>query len=276
MKDQFVIAYLADLSMTDAVVQHARMLAKILKKGLILLYIEDKSIGGHDIHSVTPSLLQAEATVADVHPAHAALKGNTREIIAQLPTLLNGVVAVTGVNPDAPKGSATHPREVLRNFSECKIAYLTVQTPPIGPDPYRHVAYSVDFRKESKEKLIWASYFARFNRSTLHMLHFNYKDSGLRTKLNNNIKFMNNFFRNVGVEYQSQAVPGQAFFPERLICDTAGDSGYNLLISVTTDIRDRDMLEWFVGVQEERTVRNAARMPVLYLNPRDDIYVLCD
>ena len=276
MKDQFVIAYLADLSMTDAVVQHARLLAQMLKKGLILLYVEDKNSGGYDIHSVTPVLQQAEASVADVHPAHAALKGNTREIIAQLPTMLNGVVVVAGVNPSAPKGSATHPREVMRNFLECKIAYLTVQTAPKTSDPYRHVAYSVDFRKESKEKLIWASYFARFNRSTLHMLHFNYKDSGLRTKLNNNIKFMNNFFHNVGVEYQSQTVAGHAFFPERLICDAAGANGYDLLISVTTDTRERDMIEWFVGVHEDRTVRNAARMPVLYLNPRNDIYVLCD
>lgn len=275
MKDQFVIAYLADLSMTDTVVAHARLLAKMLHKGLILLYVEDKHVGGPDIHSVTPALLKAEADAADAQPAHAALKGDSRDIIAQLPTLLNGVVAVAGVNPAARKGTPTHPKEVLRLFGECKIAYLTVQTPPTD-DPYRHVAYGVDFRKESKEKLIWASYFARFNQSTLHMLHFNYKDSGLRTKLNNNIRFMNNFFRNVGVEYQTQTVQGRALFPETLVCNEAGASGYGLLISVTTDTRDRDVLEWFAGVQEDRTIRNSARMPVLYLNPRNDIYVLCD
>ena len=276
MKDQFVIAYLADLSMEQAVVSHACHLARMLNKGLIFLYIQDPRYHLPSTDQVEPDLIRLETAHPDVHPAHVAMKGNTREIITALPTLLNGVVAVAGVNPKSRIGSLTHPKRVLHNFAQCKIAYLTVQQPLAPNETFSHVAYSIDFHKESKEKLIWASYFARFNRSTLHMLHFNYKDSGLRTKLNNNIKFMNNFFHNVGVEYQSQTVAGHAFFPERLICDAAGANGYDLLISVTTDTRERDMIEWFVGVHEDRTVRNAARMPVLYLNPRNDIYVLCD
>ena len=113
MKDQFVIAYLADLSMTQAVVSHACQLARILKKGLILLYIEDRRRHLPTIASVEKTLLQIEAAHPDIHPAHAALKGNTKEIINALPTLLNGVVAVAGVNPHARPFSTTHPNQVL-------------------------------------------------------------------------------------------------------------------------------------------------------------------
>ena len=48
------------------------------------------------------------------------------------------------------------------------------------------------------------------------------------------------------------------------------------LITLTTDLRKRDILEWFIGTQEQRIVRNSLLMPILFLNPRDDFYVLCD
>ena len=94
MKDQFVIAYLADLSMEQAVVSHACHLARMLNKGLIFLYIQDPRYHLPSTDQVEPDLIRLEAAHPDVHPAHVAMKGNTREIITALPTLLNGVVAV--------------------------------------------------------------------------------------------------------------------------------------------------------------------------------------
>lgn len=276
MKDQFVIAYLADLSMEQAVVSHACHLARMLNKGLIFLYIQDPRYHLPSTDQVEPDLIRLETAHPDVHPAHVAMKGNTREIITALPTLLNGVVAVAGVNPKSRIGSLTHPKRVLHNFAQCKIAYLTVQQPLAPNETFSHVAYSIDFHKESKEKLIWASYFARFNHSRLHMLHFRYSDAGLHKKWSNNVLFMDKFFHNLGITYESLPVEGRALFPETLVCSTAAQKGYDLLISVTTDTRSRDVVEWFAGVQEDRTVRNPYRLPVLFINPRDDIYVLCD
>ncbi|MBR3489799.1 MAG: hypothetical protein IKH33_10840 [Bacteroidales bacterium] len=276
MKDQFVIAYLADLSMTNEVVSHACFLARMLNKGLILLYVEDSHHHNPTVAQATPTLLQIEAAHPDVHPAHVAMKGNTREVIDALPTMLNGVIAVAGVNSAARRGSPTHPLQVLHLFGGCKIAYLTVQSLLSDPTVYTHVGYGIDFRKESKEKLIWASYFSRFNHSHLTMLHFNYTDEGLHTKWHNNVRFMNKFFNGLGVTYNQQSVSGHALFPETLVCDTAAHIGCGLLISVTTDTRDLDIIEWFAGTQERRTIRNPHHLPVLYINPRNDIYVLCD
>ncbi|MBR6992401.1 MAG: hypothetical protein IKH97_09315 [Bacteroidales bacterium] len=276
MKDQFVIAYLADLSMTNEVVSHACFLARMLNKGLILLYVEDSHHHNPTVAQATPTLLQIEAAHPDVHPAHVAMKGITREVIDALPTMLNGVIAVAGVNSAARRGSPTHPLQVLHLFGGCKIAYLTVQSPLTDPTVYSHVGYGIDFRKESKEKLIWASYFSRFNHSRLTMLHFNYSDEGLHTKWHNNVRFMNKFFNGLGVTYNQQSVSGHALFPETLVCDTAAHIGCGLLISVTTDTRDLDIIEWFAGTQERRTIRNPHHLPVLFINPRNDIYVLCD
>ena len=276
MKDQFVIAYLSDLSMNQAVVSHACHLARMLNKGLILLYIEDKRFHLPPVNEVEKTLLQIEAAHPDVHPAHVAIKSDSKEIIDALPTLLNGVIAVAGVNPRAPLGSPTRPRRVLKLFSQCKIAYLTVQAPLTDPTTYNSVAFSIDFNKESKEKLIWASYFARFNHSQLSMIHFQYSDSGLHYKWHNNILFMDKFFAGLNVSYNAIPINGKSVYPETAVCRAAAEAGCGLLISVTTDSRNRDVLEWFAGVQEDRTIRNPHLLPVLFINPRNDIYVLCD
>lgn len=276
MKDQFVIAYLADLSMADTVMSHAQYLSQMLGKGLILLYVEDSRHHNPTVSEATPRILEIEQRYSAAHPAHVIMKGDTREVVNALPTMLNGVVAVAGVDPRARRGRPTHYRQVLHLFAECKIAYLTVQQPMQSSRDYSRVAFGVDFRKESKDKLIWASYFARFNRSSLAMLHFDYKDEGLRRKWGNNVIFMNKFFKNLDIVYADEVVSGRALFPETVVCQQAAQRGYGLLISVTTDTRDLDIIEWFAGVQEHRTIRNSHRLPVLYLNPRNDIYVLCD
>lgn len=276
MKDQFVIAYLADFSMTEEVMSHACWLAKMLHKGMLLLYIRDGRLCTLSLDDAENRMKQLESQHPEMTVFHAAVNGRLTEIINNLPTTLNGVVTVVGVSTHVRRSSPTHPHTVLHTFANSKIAYLTVQRPLYNPNAYSRVGYSIDFHKESKEKLIWASYFARFNNSELVVLYYNYRDEGLHAKWSNNIRFMDKFFQDLHITYTTHSLTGQVLFPEVKACDTAATMGLGLLISVTTDMRDRDVVEWFAGVQEDRTIRNNNCIPVLYLNPRNDIYVLCD
>ncbi len=283
-KDQFVIAYLADLDRTDAVVGYARAVAGFLHKGLILLFVCDKKYT-----SLSSDVAQKRlAAIKERYPGEdinvCVLKGNTREVITLLPTLLNAVIVVAGVNRRASILKPTHPRRLLWDFGQCRTAYLTVQYRDCEEKPknanadnlFRNVALRIDYDRQSKEKLIWASYFARFNASRLHVIHENHRDSRLRTKFENNMLFLENFFGGLGVKHETETMPSASNFPDRQAVRQAVASGYDLLICTTTDTRERDPLDWFIGTQESRVVRNKECLPVLFINPRDDIYVLCD
>ena len=277
MKDQFVIACMGDFSMERAVMTHAAFLSRMLGKGLILLYVDDPRYHGMDTGEAERRMLDIEARHDDLHPAHVAMKGNMREVVNTLPKLLNGVVAVTGCDSHAFRGTPTHPRSVLRDFSDCAIAYLVVQDALKRPEDYQRVAYSVDFNRESKDKLLWASYFARFGKSGLHMLHYDYRDGRLRQLYRNNIQFMDKFFRTLNLTYEEHTLEGRVpLFPEGRVLEEAKALGCGLLITLTTDLRKRDVLEWFIGTQEQRIIRTPLLTPILFLNPRDDFYVLCD
>lgn len=277
MKDQFVIACLGDFSMEREVMSHALFLSRMLHKGLILLYVDDPRYKGIDINEAEGRLLALERRYEEAKPMHVAMKGNMREVIHALPKLLSGVVAVTGVNAHAFRRTPTHPDSVLRDFADSAIAYLTVQNVLVRPDSYSQVAFSVDFNRESKDKLLWASYFARFNHSRLHMIHYNYTDGRLRQLWRNNIQFMDKFFGSLKLEYTPHPIEGRTpLFPEGRVLEESNALGCGVLITLTTDLRKRDVIEWFIGTQEQRTIRNASLLPVLFLNPRDDFYVLCD
>ena len=263
--------------MTEAVITHAAFLARMLHKDLILLYVDDPRYKGITTAEAERKMIDIESQYADLHPAHVAMKGNLREVIHALPKLLNGVVAVTGSNRHAPRRTPTHPDSILRDFSDCAIAYLVVQEKLTKPERYADVAFSVDFNRESKDKLLWASYFARFNRSRLHMIHYNYTDGRLRQLWRNNIQFMDKFFGSLKLEYTPHPIDGRTpLFPEGRVLEESNTLGCGVLITLTTDVRKRDIIEWFAGTQEQRIIRNAALLPVLFLNPRDDFYVLCD
>ena len=288
-KDQFVIAYLADLVGSTPVVDYARALSSFLKKGLILLFVCDNKYTKLSPTEAQSHLITIKNRYPDEDISFCALKGKTREVISLLPTALGGVVVVAGVNKKASPLKPTNPRRVMHDFGLCRTAYLTVQLSR-HPDPHceldpqsphpsinlRDVAFRIDYNRESKEKLIWASYFARFNGSRLHVLHEQYNDSGLRAKLDNNMRFLDKFFASLKVGYETEIMPSVANFPDREAAKQASQKGYGLLVCLTTDTRELDVVDWFIGVQETRVVKNKQQLPVLFINPRDDLYVLCD
>lgn len=281
-KDQFVIAYLPCAEVADCVTAHAIHLAQMLKKDIILLHINDRRYRDTSVDAKLLEKLQSEINRRQdgtPHASYCLLQQPTRKAIAALGEVLNGVAVVAAVVPKARRHSATHYREVLRNFSECKTAYLTVQCDSVAAHHpnYDKVAFSVDYSKESKEKLIWASYFARFNQSHLDLFHHTYSDEGLRQKWHNNMRFLNKFFDGFGIRYQEHTLhQRQGLFAETAVVTAAHTEGCQLLISTTTDLRNKDLLDYLLGCAEQRTIRNKERLPILYLNPRDDLYVLCD
>lgn len=287
-KDQFVVAFLPDFEWADTVVSHALFLSKMIDKGLILLHICDPKYTQTDPEKAEQKLLEIKAAhKGEAELFHCVLNGDTKNIINTLPTALNAVVAVCAVNPNAHHNDLLHKRKVLRFFSECKIAYLTVQEPLSNPGLYKNVLTTIDFKKESKEKLIWTSYFARFNGSQIHVLYYDYKDEGLKQKWYDNMRFLHKFFTNLNLSFLPHIIPSNhsTFTDINALKELEiqqKESGYNegksvpwgVMLSVTT--QEKDALEWFYGTQEQRSIVNNLKMPILYLNPRNDLYVLCD
>ncbi len=270
-KDQFIIAYIADLDHPETVVSHASWLARMLRKGLILLHISDPRYTTVTTEDAESRLKQF---CADTSHTYAALKGDTRQIITALPKLVGAVTIVAQVVPHARRRSPLSRHSILRNFADSRAAFLVVQKPLDNDSVPTDIAMSVDFKKESKDKFIWSSYFPRFCNCRMHVLHYDYRDQFLRTKWQANITQLSKLYEETGISFQSHIIPGKSTFQDINALRFTASQGYDMLISVTT--KEKDGLEFFVGVQEQRTIVNKQQIPILFLNPREDLYVLCD
>ena len=277
-KDQFIIAYLANLEKSEIVISHASYLAAKLGKGLILLHISDKrytKLSPSDAEVVLKKLCDEQnAKAGNSHCTYAALSGDTKKAISSLPTIMNAVVIVAHVDKHAGWRNATHPRAVLRNFADCRAAFLTVQEPLNTTLLYNDAAMAIDFKKESKDKFIWSSYFPRFLNSTMHVLYYDYHDEFLHQKWYANMQQLHKLYSGLDVTFQPHIMESKSTYLDMNTLRFAEKHGYGIMIAVTT--KEKDGLEFFIGTQERRTIVNKQKMPILFLNPREDLYVMCD
>ncbi|MDR2928403.1 MAG: hypothetical protein LBV41_09445 [Cytophagaceae bacterium] len=135
------------------------------------------------------------------------------------------------------------------------------------------VIIPVGFRHTDKETAVWASYFARFNRSKIVILIANENDAVARRDTQLNVRFMLNLFAKFKIVPQ--------------LVSTKSSSGklYDEAVAVAAQIKNSLLLitstkhygieHFILGPMELRTIKNSANVPVLCVNPRKDLYVLC-
>lgn len=261
-KDQFIVVCADTQATAQALLPTAETLGRQLRKEIIVLSCS----------------ADAEQWIGNLGHLFVALKCDWPTAVAALPVKFNAVLALALADPKAPRRSPSHPKTLLKNFSECKIAYLVIPTPlsphsnPLSP---LTVALTVDHNRESKEKLVWASYFARFCDSRILVLHHPYRDPLLRSRWQNNMRYLEKMYSSLGIAYEPRPMENsrQLANPD---LTAIGEPGIDLFIALAADLRDRDLLDLLTPRPEPRLIRNTRHLPVLLLNQRDDLYILCD
>lgn len=256
MKDQNVILCVDSAQNAATALPWARHFAEHLNhKGIIALHVGEPT---------APQWLQ------QLEIPYISMHGQWSTAIEGLPTVFNGILAVAACDPEAPRTSIANPHTLLRAFRNSKIAYLAVN---------RHSLLTVSqsvltltHRSEGKEKLVWASYLARFLNSEITIASPDYRDADLRWRLGNNLIFADKIFNPLNITYNRHTLPSTTHVDRASIDDLHP----NLLIARTTDTRDRDFLDWLAPLPEYRLLTHPSHTPLLFLNPRDDLYILCD
>ena len=111
--------------------------------------------------------------------------------------------------------------------------------------------------------------------SFLHAFSIKYDDEFLRAKWYDNTKFLAKMFASLNIKYENHLIDKQqSQYLDIDVLEYSSNKNIGLLVSTTT--KERDVMEYFIGVQEDRTIVNEYKIPILYLNPREDLYVLCD
>ena len=155
----------------------------------------------------------------------------------------------------------------LKVIVSSRVPFVVVQEPPNETD-FRDIVFPVDFRTESKEKLNWVTYFYKYFSPKFHIIKPNTTDVGFIKKIKANIAFARKFMDSKNVDYEIHTANGKKSFPNEIMEFANGINADLILILSTKNI---GLTDYVVGAQEQYVIANSSKIPVMVINPREDL-----
>lgn len=152
----------------------------------------------------------------------------------------------------------------LKVIAGSNVPFIVVQESPKKTNLFEHIVFPVDYRQETKEKLLWTRNIAQKYNSKVHMITPYSSDSGVNKKIQANIIFSKKYFEQHEIEYQIHNTSKSAKFETEVI-KLSVDLDADLIIIMTT--KNLDFSDYILGATEQYIIANEAKIPVLCINP---------
>lgn len=164
-------------------------------------------------------------------------------------------------------------RKAIKFIRPSRIPVMTVGNIIPEATVYQHVILPLDIDRQAKEKALWAGYFSRFYCATVHILHTQFKDEFLKQKLKDNIAFTEKLYKNLNITYELHKITPTVDNMDKYSLTYASQINASLTVIMMT--RFYSLIDIIFGAKESAVIGNATGFPVLCVNERDDLYVLC-
>lgn len=267
-----ILAIADDSDYGRAAVCHGAMLAAVFSGSLTIVSKFGFAYEDHTPHADGDAWLLYAQKVVD-HNIETIMLPHYYfpETLYQYAEETNTIMYVIGVDKSGNEGFFSL-RKALRFIKGSRLPVMTVGKELPDKEIYQHVVLPLDIERQAKEKALWAGYFSRFYQSTIHILHNDYKDAGLKRQVNDNIAFVEKLYQNLEVKYELDSVSVNQDI-DRYSIEYAPTIGASLtVIMMTRYVTLGDLL---TGRREKKIIGNPQSLPVLCINQRDDLYVLC-
>ena len=184
----------------------------------------------------------------------------------------NTIMFVIGVQRTG-KDSLFNLRKARRFIKPSRLPVMTVGLKLPDSDIFRQVMLPLDIDRQHKEKALWAGYFSRFYHAKVHVLCGSYKDQLLKQKVKDNIDFTKKLYQNLEIDYELHEFSRTIDDIDRFSIFYAPEIKATLTVIMMTSFYT--FIDYIFGPKENAIIANEDGLPVLCINERDDLYVLC-
>ncbi len=258
------------------------LLARIFNCQLTLVHVLTKKLLQHTeagtaesdarsrLATISGNIQQNEGITTQAY----VLKGKTDEVLKMMIPRINAIVLVAGMN-NIGKNPAHYfsASALVSDFRDLRIPLLVVHNKTPDPSLFDRVILPLDFTRESKEKASWAAYFGKRNQSQVTLVHTEYRDGFFSAQLKNNLLLITKLFASLQTAFTIHKVEKAKPDIDRYALSVAKMKGSALLIITAT--KDWGIEDFILGPVEQKIISNEDQMPVMLVNPRDDLYVPC-
>ena len=184
----------------------------------------------------------------------------------------NTIMFVIGVQRKG-KDSLFNLRKARRFIKPSRLPVMTVGLKLPDNNIFRQVMLPLDIDRQHKEKALWAGYFSRFYHAKVHILCGSYKDQLLKQKVKDNIDFTKKLYQNLEIDYELHDFDHNIDDIDRFSIFYAPEIKASLTVIMMTSFYT--FIDYIFGPKENAIIANEEGLPVLCINERDDLYVLC-
>jgi hypothetical protein len=251
----------------DAAVSHAAAMSLIFHAELIIIPLSDKITPYGEGFTNALQVLNKQCLPVIHQTKGLNLKKDLYSFIEEHEIMM----LVLSVSPNKKSFFSYH--SALRLIKRMRIPVLAVGKTLPKVNAYQKIVLPLDYLIYAKEKSLWAAYFNRFYNTDIYILFKKYRDEYLQYKLYENVTYTKQLYKNLSVTYHLYEVDTATENMDDYARDFALQTGATLIVSMTT--KYLEIGDILTGTKEKKTIRYVDQIPYLYINQRDDLYVIC-
>jgi hypothetical protein len=259
-----------------AAVCHGIMLAEVFQASLTVMANFGFGFGPSDFRHIpddSPYLQEIRKKVAEVANCQIITDYNFPETLFRYAEEHNTAMFVIGV-PDGrgyDGGGLFTAKKAIKFIRQSRFPVMTVTFSYPDATYYKHIMLPLDIERQNKEKALWAGYFSRFYGSTIHILYPKYKDEGLAKLVYDNVAFVEKLYENLEITYEKHETEPKNYLDAYALEFAPQVEAGASVIMMTRYYTLGDVL---TGPRERKIIGKTS-IPILCINQRDDLYVLC-
>ncbi len=157
---------------------------------------------------------------------------------------------------------------------DAKIPSLLVGENTSSHTNYSNIILPIDHKKESKEKMIWASYFGRFNNAIVQLILAKEKEDVFMKTIRNTLLFTKKMFSQFIFEYKIHKSELSSRYIDEEAFKTSTTKESDLIILMTGKAQGVFFLRY-----NSKKIKHLIKHypnPILLINPLKDYYLPCE
>lgn len=267
IKDQKIVVFIHQTPSDKSLILNGIKIASIFKKELCLVY-----------HYTKKEKEKLDEIRKKLHEYLLPIKN-------EIPELRTSILLVTGRISEMPELLADDYEVIMliTETSRFKTYSKAAASSPVpflfvNPDApvseFRKIVLPIDIRKENSDTALWCSWFGRFNHAEIVVIGANDKGKDMQKLVGQNILLTKKLFKKFNIQHKIYRGKKSSLRNAFEALDLAKSSESDLLVILGSSAITP--LDWLIGLPERKIIRDAENLPVLFVNPRMDNYILCD
>lgn len=257
-------------------IKHGIEIAKAFNKNLTLFAVSPNDVTSSTLSEVEKKLMKLVRTFSTSISPHINYLIRKGSLMPALKETSDQIEAASIIMVMEKNSKLRFYRDVqfLKETKQLKMPFLMVQEKQPSQEQAKVIYLPIGFKKEEKEKLIWAAYFGRFNNSKIVVLKARESDSTAKARILAHILFAKKLFDQFNLNYEIIESKKSSFGIAKEAIQMANTNQQGIVVICTTKHYGPE--EEIIGPPELKIIKNREQVPVFCVNPRTDLYVLCE